>query len=251
MLAIIKTLIILKTSKIINPSFFILNMLNSVPIPSNPLLVPRQSSNLWRNSPQCFNANSLCYRTWIRKVSNQSSRVDQILSVLGFLEDTISTIRNRFPRKGPTNHIQKYLSLLLIVFRSVLDQFSLVKNPDISQFLIISQSLQFFFRNYHIYQTIETISKNETILSNYLSSLIPFREVFDFQYSRNISPIIPLSRFTDLVLYTKQKLDEYLSTLFFWSWLLPITTTSKHTRNSISPKQSYKSRKYSLSKTTQ
>ena len=41
------------------------------------------------------------------KFSHQSSRVDQILSVLGFLEDTISTIRNHFPRKGPTNHIQK------------------------------------------------------------------------------------------------------------------------------------------------
>ena len=38
---------------------------------------------------------------------HQSSTVDQIPSVIGSLEDTITTIRNRFPGNDPTNHIQK------------------------------------------------------------------------------------------------------------------------------------------------
>ena len=63
---------------------------------------------------------------------HQSSVVDEILSVLGTFEETIFSNRNRFPRNDPTNHIQKDFHLLLIVFRSVLDQFSLVENPDAS-----------------------------------------------------------------------------------------------------------------------
>ena len=62
------------------------------------------------------------------KFPHQASTVDQIHSVVGSLEDTISTIRNGFPGSDYTNHIQKALDLPPIVFTSVLDQISLVKN---------------------------------------------------------------------------------------------------------------------------
>ena len=130
--------------------------------------------------------------------------VDQFLSVLGTLGDTISNILIRFPRNDPTNQIQKKLHFLPIVFRSVLDQFSLVENPDISHLKTLSQFLQYYFKNCLIHQTLQSISKYKTIFSNYLSSLVLFHENFDFQYSRNISPIIPIFHFTELTLYTKQ-----------------------------------------------
>ena len=166
--------------------------------------------------------------------------------MLGTLEDIISNILNRFPLNDTTNHIQKYLYLLTIVFHSVLERFRFVEKPDITQLIILSRFLQYYFKNYPIYQTLQSISKYITILSNYLSSLVPFHKVFDFQNSRKISPIVLICHFTDLTLYTKQQMDEHLGTLTF-----PITTTSKSTSNTINPNQSYKPVKYSLSNSTQ
>ena len=108
------------------------------------------------------------------KFTHQSSTVDQILSVLGTLEDTISNIRNRCLLNDSTNHIQKGLDLLPIVFRSRLDQFSLVENPDILQLLILSCFHQYYFKNYPIYRRLQSISKYKLVLSNYLSSLFLF-----------------------------------------------------------------------------
>ena len=133
--------------------------------------------------------------------------------MLGTLADTISTIWNLFLRNDPTKHIQKDLDLLPIVFCSVLDQFRLVENSDISHFLTLSHLLQYFFQNYPIYGTIQSIWKYNTILSTYLSSLVPFYGFFDFQISRNGSPIIPIFDFSNLTVYTIQEMDEYLGTL--------------------------------------
>ena len=58
--------------------------------------------------------------------------------MLGNLGDVVSKNRNRFPRNDPTNHIQKVLEVWPNVFRSVLDLFRLVENPDISQLKLFS-----------------------------------------------------------------------------------------------------------------
>ena len=53
------------------------------------------------------------------------------------------------------------------------------------------------------------------ILSVYLSSMEPFPEVFHFRDSRNNPPRVPISHFKDLMLYTKQEMDEHFGTLLF------------------------------------
>ena len=95
--------------------------------------------------------------------------------------------------------LSKDLDLLNKDFRSVLDQFSLVENPDKSDLLILSHFLQYCFKNNPIYQTLQSNSKCKAILFNCLSSLIPFHEGFDFQYSRNIPPNTSISHFTDFI----------------------------------------------------
>ena len=89
------------------------------------------------------------------------------------LEETAVSIRNRFPQNDQVSHIQKDLDFLTIIFRSVLDQFSLVDDPNTLQLLILSHIHQYYFKNYYIFQTIPAISKYK-ILSNYLLSLEPF-----------------------------------------------------------------------------
>ena len=97
-------------------------------------------------------------------IPHQRSSVDQILLLLATLEDIISDIRNRFPRKHPTNHIQKDLELLPIVFCSVLDQFSLVENPDMSQLLLLYRFFHFFrtvpsIKHYNQFQIVKQFSQ--------------------------------------------------------------------------------------------
>ena len=122
-------------------------------------------------------------------------------------------MKNRFPQNDPISDIQKDLDLLTFILRSVVDQFSLVDDPDPSQLLIFSHFLQYFYKSYYIFQTVPAVSKHKTISSKPLSSLEPFHEVFDFENSRNTSTPIPSSQFKDLGLYTKQKMDEYLGSL--------------------------------------
>ena len=77
---------------------------------------------------------------------NLQVTINQILPVLGTLKDTMSTIRNYLPRNDPTNHIQQDLDLLPLVFCSVLDQFSLLENPDLSHILLLYHFLQYFLK---------------------------------------------------------------------------------------------------------
>ena len=107
-------------------------MTKPVPIPSNPPFLHEDILHIYDQ----FLRNILM-QTHVTdpdhvNFPHQSSVVDEFFSVLGTFEETIFSFRNRFPRNDPTNHIQKDLDLLLIVFRSVLDQFSLVENPDAS-----------------------------------------------------------------------------------------------------------------------
>ena len=62
----------------------------------------------------------------------QSSSVDQVLSVSGNLQETLSNNPHGLPQNDSINHIQNNLDIFLIVFCSVLDQFSSVENPDTS-----------------------------------------------------------------------------------------------------------------------
>ena len=94
----------------------------------------------------------------------------------------------------------------------MLDQFSLVENPDKSQ-LLFSDFFRYYFNNYPNYRALQSLPNYKTNLLNYLSSLVPFQEAFWFQHSRNISPIIPFNHFTDLTFHTKQEMDEYLGNL--------------------------------------
>ena len=119
----------------------------------------------------------------------------------------------RLAQNDPVSHKQKDLDLLTIIFRSVLHQFSLVDNPDISELLNLSQFRQYFFKDYYIVQTASAISKYKTILSNYPSSLEPFHEISDFQSSAKNPPPTPISQCRDLTLCTKQEIDERLGTL--------------------------------------
>ena len=129
------------------------------------------------------------------------------------LEETTVSIRSHFPQNYPVSRIQKDSDLLTIIFRSVLDQLSLVDDPDTSQLLIFYHFLQYHFKNYYLSQTVPAISKYQITLSIYLSSLRPYHEIFDFQRSRNIPPPTPISQFKDFTLYSKQKVDEYNGTL--------------------------------------
>ena len=78
---------------------------------------------------------------------HQFSSVEHILSSLGTLKDTISNIRDRFPQNDYTNLIQTDLNMLPMVFRSVLNQFSSHKNPDVSLLIVLSSLLQCQFIN--------------------------------------------------------------------------------------------------------
>ena len=144
---------------------------------------------------------------------HQRSSACQTISHMETLEETTISIRSHFPRNDQVSCIQKDLDLLTIIFRSVLDQLRLVDDPDTSQLLIFYHFLQYHFKNYYIFQTIPAISKYQTTLSIYSSSMGPFHEFFDFEKSRYIPPPTPISQFKDLTLNRKQKLDEYIGSL--------------------------------------
>ena len=77
------------------------------------------------------------------QLPHQSSRVCQKHSHLESLEETTVSIRNRFPQNDPVSHIQKDLHVLTIILRSVLDQISLVYDPEVTQLFIFCQFLQY------------------------------------------------------------------------------------------------------------
>ena len=175
MLFIITNLIIFKTSKITNTSLFILIMFNYDKTRIHTFQTCFLYQDIFHIYDQ-FLPNILMQTPHVtepefEKFPHQSSRVNQILLVLGTLADTISTIWNLFLQNDPTNHIQKDLDLLPIVFCSVLDQFSSVENSDRSQLLTFPHFLQNFFQNYPINLRLGTLHQHYNITQCRLSFL--------------------------------------------------------------------------------
>ena len=79
--------------------------------------------------------------------------------------------------------------------------------------ILPSHFLLYCFEECFVFQTSQPVSKYKTLPSHYLSSLVPFREVFGFQSSRTISPIISICHVIHLILYTKQEMDDELGIL--------------------------------------
>ena len=108
----------------------------------------------------------------------QSSAVDRVLTVLGISRDTKANFGNCFTPIDPVKHIQKDWYFLFPAFCSVLDQFSWRENPDTSRLVKFSYFLRKDFENCFFFQTLQSISKNKLFLLKYVSSLVPFYEIF-------------------------------------------------------------------------
>ena len=89
--------------------------------------------------------------------SHQSSFVGQIFSQFETSEKTTVSTLNSFPQNDPVSHLQIDLDLFTVIFRSVLDQFSLVDDPDTSQLLTFAHFFQYCFKNYYFLQAIPAI----------------------------------------------------------------------------------------------
>ena len=167
---------------------------------------------------------------------HQSSSVGQIISFLETLKETTVSIRNCFPQSDRVSHIQKYFDLFIIIFRSGMDQIRIVDDPDAWQLLFFFHFFQYYSKNWYVFQTIPTISKYKTTLSNYLASLEPLQEVFDFQNIKKFPPLIPNSQFKDFKRSTKQKMAKHLGSLLSADPdIFPLTqpTTMQATRTTL------------------
>ena len=145
---------------------------------------------------------------------HQTSSVTLFQSVFAFFENFTSNNRSLFPRNDPTNHIQKDFHHLPLVFLFCLRSFQPSRKSTYITFIDTLPISLILFRKLFLFANIQSISIYRNFLAKHLSYLVPFYEVF--QYSRYLSPIIPISPFKCLPLYSKRQTNEHFGILLFF-----------------------------------